>query len=250
MMSLPAAVLLLALQAKEVEAVVADLKGSVDVKRKDDQDWVPAEKGMKLAKGAELCTGVSSRCSLEFLGHVKVEVKPLTQATIEELARLDDAGRAAIQLKFGTLQVDVRKGDLRSDLRVTAPNSTTSVSGSKGIVHIPATGGGAGIVILRVLSGSWSHEAGGVVKDLKDWGLADNAGNRERDLRYLAALQDFLDFWGRDLEELYRTRGSRNSGDGNPWEQPFWEWAVRSPASPKHLRASALSLPPPTPPGP
>lgn len=249
-MGLLSAALLLALQAREVEAVVADLKGSVDVKRKEDKDWVPAEKGMKLVKGAELCTGASSRCTLEFLGHVKVVVKPLTQASIEELARLDDAGRAALQLKFGTLQVDVRKGDLRSDLRVTAPNSTTSVSGSQGIVHIPATGGGAGIVVLRVLSGTWSHEAGGVVKDLEDWGLADNAGNRERDLRYLAALQDFLDFWGRDLEELYRTRGSRNSGDGNPWEQPFWEWAVHSPASPKHLRPSALALPPPTPPGP
>lgn len=239
-----------AAKIQELEAVVTALKGSVDVKRKEDKDWIPAAKGMKLLKGAELCTGVSSTCTLEFLGHVKVEVKPLTQAGLEELARLDGAGRAAIQLKFGTIQVDIQKGDLRSDMKIVAPNSTTSVSGSQGLVHVPATGGGPGIVILRVRSGTWTHEAAGVARHINDEGLADNAGSQERDLRYRARIQDFLDFWGRDLEELYRTRGSRNSGDPNPWDVPFWEWATRSPASPKHLKPSALSLPPPAPPQP
>jgi hypothetical protein len=233
--------------AAAVEAVVVELKGTVDVKRPGDKDWVPAAKGMNFKQGTELCTGLSSTCTLEFLGHVRVQVRPLTQAGLEELAKAGDVGKAGIQLKFGTLKVDVQKGDLRSDLKVSAPNSTTSVSGSSGLVHAPAAGGG-GIVTLWVFSGRWRHEAAGVEKVIEDEGKADNAGSQASDLRYAEQVHVFLDFGGRTPHELYRHRFARKSGDFSAWDAPFAEWAGKGPASPKHLKPAALPLPPAPPP--
>jgi hypothetical protein len=233
-----------------LEAEVTAVKGTVDVKRPGDKDWVPAAKGMMLKAGSELCTGLASTCTLVFLGNVQVEVKPLTEASIEDLVKVEGAGKADVKLKFGTLKVDVQKGDLRSDLKISAPNSTTSVSGSSGFVHAPASGGGVGIVTLLVLSGTWMHGAAGVDKGISGEGVADNAGNQARDLRFREAMQLFLDFGGHSAEELYRGRFAGKSGDFNPWEFPFAEWAGTGPASPKHKKAAALPLPPPTPPGP
>jgi hypothetical protein len=231
---------------EDVEATLVSFKGTVDVKRPEDKDWVAAERNMKLKKGSEICTSVASTATLLLTGNLKVDVKPLTQAKIDTLAKSGDAVNADVKLKFGAVEVDIQKGDLRSDMKVSAPNSTTSVSGSHGIVRAPATDGGCRIT-LRTTTGTWRHDASQVGRDITGEDVADNFGNQLRDFRIIADSHDFLDFWGRSKDELYQSRFNRKAGDSDPWDVPFYEFVNQGPNSGRVKRTSLLPLPPGTP---
>jgi hypothetical protein len=153
---------------------------------------------------------------------------------------------ADVKLKFGAVEVDIQKGDLRSDMKVSAPNSTTSVSGSHGIVRAPATDGGCRIT-LRTTTGTWRHDASQVGRDITGEDVADNFGNQLRDFRLIADSHDFLDFWGRNKDELYQSRFNRKAGDQDPWDVPFFEFVNQGPNSGRVKRTSVLPLPPGTP---
>ncbi len=231
---------------EDVEATLVAFKGTVDVKRPEDKDFVPAERNMKLKKGSEICTSVASTAKLLLTGNVQVDVRPLTQAKIEELAKAGSSMNADLKLKFGAVEVDIQKGDLRSDMKVSAPNSTTSVSGSHGIVRAPATEGGCRIT-LRTTTGTWRHDASQVGRDITGEDVADNFGNQLRDFRLIADSHDFLDFWGRNKDELYQSRFNRKAGDPDPWDVPFYEFVNQGPTSGRVKRTSVLPLPPGTP---
>lgn len=231
---------------EELEATLVAFKGTVDVKRPEDKDWVAAERNMKLKRGSEVCTSVASGATLLFTGNLRIDVRPLTQAKVEELAKLGTAVNADVRLKFGSIEVDIQKGDLRSDMKVSAPNSTTSVSGSNGIVRAPATEGGCRIT-LRTTTGTWTHRASGVDRALDGADVADNYGNQLRDFRAFADSHDFIDFFGRDRDELYQGRFSAKAGDADPWDVPFFEFVMYKPMGPRTRRPSTLPPPPGTP---
>jgi len=230
---------------EELEATVVSFKGTVDVKRPEDKDWVAAERNMKLKKGSEICTAVASSAKLLLTGNVQVEVKALTQAKIDDLAKAGGKVNADVQLKFGTIEVDIQKGDLKADMKVTAPNSTTSVSGSRGLVRAPAAGGGAHIT-LRTWSGTWTHHLPGPDTDqtLLGAGVANDRGDTERDLRYRFAIDQYLNFFGKDEDELFEGPFTKRAGDFNPWDVPLWEFGGIGPAGPKNRKAGALPGPP------
>ncbi len=235
-----------AAKPQELEATLVAFKGTVDVKRPEDRDWVAADRNMKLKRGSEICTSVASTATLVFAGNLKIDVKPLTQARVDELAKVGDAVNTDVRLKFGAIEVDIQKGDLRSDMKVSAPNSTTSVSGSHGIVRAPATEGGCRVT-LRTTTGTWRHEASEVGRDLFGADIADNYGNQLRDLRLIADSHDFTDFWGRNRDELYQSRFNRKAGDPDPWDVPFYDYASQGPLAPRTKRAGVLPPPPGTP---
>jgi hypothetical protein len=230
-------------KAQDLEAVLVAFKGTVDVKRPEDKDWVAADRNMKLKKGSEICTSVASTATLLLTGNLKIDMRPLTQARVEDLAKLGDAVNADVRLKFGAIEVDIQKGDLRSDMKVSAPNSTTSVSGSHGIVRAPATEGGCRVT-LRTTTGTWQHDASEVVRHLSGADVADNYGNQLRDLRLIADSHDFTDFWGRNKDELYQSRFNHRAGDSDPWDVPFFDFVSQSPMSGRIHRASILPPPP------
>jgi hypothetical protein len=232
-----------AAKREDLEATLVAFKGTVDVKRPEDKDWVAAERNMKLKRGSEICTSVASAATLLFTGNLKVEVRALTQARVDELAKQGGAVNADVRLKFGAIEVDLQKGDLRTDMKVSAPNSTTSVSGSNGIVRAPATEGGCRIT-LRTTTGTWNHDASGVGRGVFGENVADNYGNQLRDFRALADSHDFIDFFGRDRFELYQSRFTTKAGDAAPWDVPFFDFVNNSPTSPRNKRASGLPLPP------
>jgi hypothetical protein len=227
----------------DLEATLVSFKGTVDVKRPEDKDWVPAERNMKLKRGSEICTSVASTASFLLTGNLKIDVRPLTQAKVEDLAKLGDSVNADLKLKFGTIEVDIQKGDLRSDMKVSAPNSTTSVSGSHGFVRAPATEGGCRVT-LRTTTGTWSHDASQVLRDLTGADVADNYGNQLRDFRALADSHDFIDYFGRSRDELYQGRFAGKAGDVSPWDVPFFDFVNQGSTSQRNKRASTLPLPP------
>lgn len=232
-----------AAKREELEATLVEFKGTVDVKRPEDKDWVAAARNMKLKKGSEICTSVASTASLLLSGNVKIDVRPLSQATIEELAKAGGTLNADVKLKFGTIDVDIKKGDLRSDMKVSAPSSTTSVSGSHGIVRAPATEGGCRVT-LRTETGTWNHSAAGTDRPIAGEDVADNHGNQLRDFRLLSSSHDFIDFFGRTPDELYQGKFPGKAGDPNPWDVPFFDYGSNGPTAPRVKRASALPLPP------
>lgn len=232
-----------AAKREDLEATLVAFKGTVDVKRPEDKDWVAAERNMKLKRGSEICTSVASAATLLFTSNLKIEVKALTQARVDELAKQGGAVNGDVRLKFGSIEVDLLKGDLRTDMKVSAPNSTTSVSGSNGIVRAPATEGGCRIT-LRTTTGTWNHDASQVDRDLFGADVADNYGNQLRDFRALADSHDFIDFFGRDRFELYQSRFTTKAGDAAPWDVPFFDFVNNSPSSGRIKRSSGLPLPP------
>jgi len=230
---------------EDIEASLVAFKGTVDVKRPEDKDWVPAERNMKLKKGSEICTAVASTAKLLFTGNVQVDVKALTQARIEDLAKAGGKVNADVNLKFGSIEVEIQKGDLKADMKVTAPNSTTSVSGSHGLVRAPAAGGGAHIT-LRTWTGTWIHHLPGPDTDqhIGGAGVANDRGDSARDLRYRFSIDQFLNFFGKDEDELFEGPLTKKAGDPNPWDVPLWEFGGIGPAGPKNRKPGALPFPP------
>lgn len=232
-----------AAKREDLEAVLVAFKGTVDVKRPEDKDWVAADRNMKLKRGSEICTSVASTATLVLSGNLKIDVKPLTQAKVDELAKQGTTVDADVRLKFGSIEVDIQKGDLRSDMKVSAPNSTTSVSGSHGIVRAPATEGGCRVT-LRTETGTWNHDASDVDRNIYGEDVADNYGNQLRDLRLFADTHDFMDFWGRNKDELYQSRFNQKAGDPDPWDVPLFDFANQGPLRGKVKRTSLLPKPP------
>jgi len=240
-----------AAKPQELEATLVALKGTVDVKRPEDKDWVPAERNMKLKKGSEICTAVASSAKLLLTGNLTVDVKALTQAKIEDLAKAGAKVNADVKLKFGAVEVDIQKGDLRSDMKVTAPNSTTSVSGSHGIVKAPASGGG-GHVTISTSSGTWSHflPKFDLSQGIEGEGVGNDQGDLPNDLNYFFSTDQFLNFFGKGKDELYQGGFTGKAGDPHPWDIPLGEFGGTWPGSPKHRKSAGLPLPPPPPNGP
>lgn len=235
---------------EELEAVVVSFKGTVDVKRPEDKDWVAVERNMKLKKGSSVCTSIASSAELLFTGNVKVTVKALTEAKIDDLAKGGGQMNADVNLKFGTIEVDIQKGDLRTDMKVRSPNSTTSVSGSNGIVRAFASGGGA-ILSIRTFTGSWSFSPArlDVEIPIEGAGGTTESGDLPQDLDYRFRADLYVRFFGRRDEEYYRGIFGFKGPDVNPWDVPFYDFANTGPVNQKHKRPAALPLPP-GPPGP
>lgn len=232
------------------EAVVVSVKGTVDVKRPADQDWVPAQANMKLEKGASICTSVASSAELLFGGQVKLLVRPLSEASIEELARAGPVNAADVRLKFGTVEIDIQKGELRADLKIREPHSTTSVSGSKGIVRAFATGQGV-LLSLRTSTGSWvfTPRKMGVDFPIEGAGAANLDGDLPQDLDRRFDIELYLWYFGRGAHERHRGRFGVPSAPAVPWDVPFYEFAGTGPVSGR-LRIQGTLPTPPGPPGP
>jgi hypothetical protein len=244
---------------RELEATIVALKGAVDVKRPEDKDWVPAASDMKLRKGSEICTAVASSATLLFhgapgaSGSLTVEVRSLTQARLEELARSGPAVNAGVQLKFGAIEVDIQKGDLKADMKIAAPNSTTSVSGSRGLVRAPARLGLSRWVVLEVFSGNWTHlsDLVGLELPVEDYGRVTNWGLTERELAFVDFHWQAWGYFGRRLEELGIWVFDVGANPIDPFlVPPFEVVSPRRPAAGVFTGPPSLPLPPPPPPNP
>ena len=110
---------------------VADLKGSVDVRPSADKAWTPATVGMKLASDWEISTGVNGRALLRFEDNSEVLVQRLTEMKISEFSRTPAEVKTRLQMKYGAVRIQVKKGTAANDFRVASPTGTASVQGTK-----------------------------------------------------------------------------------------------------------------------
>jgi len=109
--------------------IIKDLKGIVDVKRPEDADWVEAQINMTLPGGTEVSTGYDSEVTLGFTpvppcDEKTVTIKSLTQVKVEPLLFKLDVVETKLKLDTGTINVEVKKGELKTDLKVATPYTT------------------------------------------------------------------------------------------------------------------------------
>lgn len=118
-----------ALTAQE-RAVIKEISGKVEVKL-SGADWTAAAAGQEIGKGDMLSTGFNSFLVLE-LGSSKIQMKPLSRMTLDELVKSEGTAKTAVNLRVGRVRVQVDKSDgLKHDFTVKTPVSTAAVRGTE-----------------------------------------------------------------------------------------------------------------------
>lgn len=140
------------------EAVVKEIRGTVEVKASGDAGWTPAREGRVLASGDSISTGFRSAAVL-VIGGSRLEVRPLTRLSLRELVRAENQEKVNINLRAGRIRAEVKPPlGGTSSFTVRGPIATASVRGTafefdglrlrveEGRVHVRSEGGGGSYV--------------------------------------------------------------------------------------------------------
>jgi hypothetical protein len=120
----------LAASAQELQAVVKQFSGKVEVKQVG-QDWKPVQLNMSVPQGATVSTGFSSRLTLE-LGQTEITIQPLTRMLLRELIKKDTTNVTALTLRVGKINAAVKAvAGERNNFTVAGPNATAAVRGTE-----------------------------------------------------------------------------------------------------------------------
>jgi hypothetical protein len=112
------------------EAVVAAVKGVVQVRPAEDQPWLPAAVGMRLGQGADVRTGLRSAIQLRFEPDQTITLDRL--GTIKVLQAFQTQGKVTtdIGMKYGRAQYTIQKADLEHASTIRSPGSTLALRGT------------------------------------------------------------------------------------------------------------------------
>lgn len=116
---------------KKLKVTIFKVKGDVEVKSNKDAKWVKAKKGMVIVEGGGVSTSFDSSVYLKFEDYSYVVVKDMTQIKITKFLKKKATVKTNINLKIGTVKIRVKKGDFKSDFKVSNPVCTASVKGSE-----------------------------------------------------------------------------------------------------------------------
>jgi len=90
--------------ADELQFRVVEMKGSVDVKYREDEWKIPAVKDI-LPGGLEIFTGLHSRLSIEYGGGCYVTINQLSHVTINKIRIIKDEAFLELMLDFGYMVI-------------------------------------------------------------------------------------------------------------------------------------------------
>jgi hypothetical protein len=115
---------------------IKEVNGIVDIKRPTDADWVIPEAGMSLAEGTQISTGYDSNIVLDLIPvppceNKTVNIKSLSQVNVTRDPDIfaNETIETKLKIDTGTINVDVKKGELKTDLKIATPNTTCTISG-------------------------------------------------------------------------------------------------------------------------
>lgn len=125
------AVLAMPAQAESLQAVVAGVRGLVQVRQAEDQPWVPAAVGMKLDQGSEFRTGPRSA--------VQVKIEPGQTITLDRLGTMKllqavrQEGKMVTDLgmKYGRTRYDIQTEGVEHESTIHSPSATLAVRGTR-----------------------------------------------------------------------------------------------------------------------
>lgn len=110
------------------QATITEIKGKVEILA--GEQWLPAQKGMKIALGSTVATGFNSTAKIE-LGDSTLQVAQLSRMKIEQLDRTAEKADTSLYLQIGKVKADVRSSaKLKHNFQFKSPVSTASVRGT------------------------------------------------------------------------------------------------------------------------
>jgi hypothetical protein len=135
------------------EAVIREIRGTVEVKAPEAAVWTPASRGQAIAPNMFISTGFKSS-ALVVIGNSTLTVQPLTRLSLAELTRTEGGEKVDVSLRTGRIRANVKPpAGGRTDFTVRSPTATASVRGTvfefngvqlrvdEGRVHLAGSGG-------------------------------------------------------------------------------------------------------------
>jgi hypothetical protein len=111
-------------------AVIKEIKGTVEVKAPGESAWKTAVAGQQLVKAAVINTGFRST-ALITLNNSVITVQPMTRLSLEELTVNQGNEQVSLNLQSGRVRADVNPpAGGRTDFTVRSPVATASVRGT------------------------------------------------------------------------------------------------------------------------
>lgn len=118
-------------KAESLQAVIAGVRGLVQVRQAEDQPWQPAAVGMKLDQGSEFRTGPRSA--------VQVKIEPGQTITLDRLGTMKllqavrQEGKMVTDLgmKYGRTRYDIQTEGVEHESTIHSPSATLAVRGTR-----------------------------------------------------------------------------------------------------------------------
>ena len=115
---------------ENIQAVIRELAGTVEVKSANSEVWVAASRGQILPGDSSISTGFKSTALLA-LGNSLVTLRPLTRISIIELSKNQSNDKIELKLETGRVRNEVQPPTGgQTEYVIRSPNSTSSVRGT------------------------------------------------------------------------------------------------------------------------
>jgi hypothetical protein len=116
--------------AQNPAAIFIEVSGMVEIKEAGAPGWKTAAPGIPAGRNAVISTGLKSRAVIS-LGSSRLEIRPLTMLTLEELVQRDGVEETALYLRTGRVWAEVTPpSGMQVDFSVKSPTVTASVRGT------------------------------------------------------------------------------------------------------------------------
>lgn len=113
----------------EMQVVLKNIKGKVEIKPLNSTTWSPAEEGMTISTMTTVSTGFDASVTIE-MDKNSLFVKPLTRMTIDKLVESQGSRTTNCYLRVGNVKATVNTAEgVKQDFKVQSPYSTASVRG-------------------------------------------------------------------------------------------------------------------------
>jgi hypothetical protein len=110
--------------------VIKQVNGQVELKRAGETAYAPAQAGDTVSGNTVISTGFRSFAVIE-VGGASIQVRPATRLTLTEIRSLDSEESLQMNLRSGSVRVDVAPpAGKRASATVQSPSATASVRGT------------------------------------------------------------------------------------------------------------------------
>jgi hypothetical protein len=116
--------------SQNLQALFVEVSGTVEIKEAGSSEWKTAAPGLSVGGNTVIATGLKSSAVI-VLGSSRLEVRPLTMLTLEELTQRGGGEETSLYLRTGRIQARVNQPTgLSVDFTVKSPTVTASVRGT------------------------------------------------------------------------------------------------------------------------
>jgi hypothetical protein len=118
------------LGAQQIQAVIRELAGTVEVMTGASGVWEPASRGQILSGDSALSTGFRSTAVIAF-GSSLVTMRPLTRLSLTELSKINENEKVELNLQTGRVRNEVKAPEGgKTEFVIRSSRATSSVRGT------------------------------------------------------------------------------------------------------------------------